>query len=192
MINLKNRKMSNKILTVIVFSFIIFACEKNESTVKSDIYSYEYSAFSKIKTTFNTLTNEYTLQDSVYIDTTIYVYSEVLTGDNYVFKYKHTYPDDVQIADDEYSETILIEIPTNLDAFTYEGDELNNLNTAFEYDCYCPMLGLIKADSGTISGVRIDDSNWEIELNLRFTGEQGGNTNVFQKRFSISETFKKE
>ncbi len=184
--------MSNKLLNVFVLSLIIYGCKKNESNINSDTYSYKYSASSKIETTFDTVINEYTSQDCIYIDTTIFANSEVIAGDNNVFKYFYSYADAPDIADDEYSESILIEIPVLEDTFYYDSDGLNGLNTAFEYSCYCSNLGLIKADSGTISGIKIDDNNWKIKLNARFTGKQDWTDELFQKRFSISEIFKKE
>lgn len=184
--------MSKKILQVVIFSFVLIACGKNEPTVNSVNYSYEYSTLSKIKITIDTFINEYMIKDSVYIDTVIYANPEVIAGENYVFKYLYEKYNEPGWVDGEYYESILLEIPVSEDNFLYDSDGLKRLNTAFEYYCYCSVLGLIKADSGTISGIKIDDNNWKIELNARFSGEQDGNDNLFQKRFSISEIFKKD
>lgn len=181
--------MIKKLFPWMLFVLVLSACEKDESNVKSDTYSYEYSTLSKIETTIDTFIHEYSWQDSAYIDTMIYASLGVVAGENYVFKYMYTYSDEVEVVDDEYAESFFIEIPVSGDTFSYEGDELEGLNSAFNYYCYCPTLGLTKADSGRISGTKIDDSHWKIELDVRFTGEQDGLDDLFQKRFSFTEVF---
>lgn len=184
--------MSKKLFPLLLFALVLFACEKDESPLESDTYSYTYSTSSKIETTIDTLVYEYTLQDSAYIDTIISVSSGVVAGENYVFRYTYTYDDELEIVDDEYAESFFIEIPVSGDTFSYDSDELKGLNTAFNYYCFCPTLGLTQADSGRISGVKMDDSHWKIELDARFTGEQDGNNDLFQKRFSFTKVFTEE
>lgn len=184
--------MNPKLFSVIIFSIVLFGCEKINLGRNPDTHSYKYSVLSKIEMTYDTVVQEFTLSDTTFVDTAVFVNSKVIAGDNYVFKYRYTYGDRPDYIDDEYTEFFLIEVPVNEDTFYYESEGLNDLNSAFSYLCYCPRLGLIKADSGTVSGVKIDENSWRLDINARFTGKQDGNPNLFQKTYAISKIFKAE
>lgn len=181
--------MITKIIQLVALSMIILSCEENGKDNNSDTYSYEYVTASMIVTKYDTVIHEYTLQDSNYLDTSIFVTSEIKEGDHMVFEYHYIYSDEAQIADDEYSERILLEIPADQESFIYTDEELHELNTTFDYYCFCPLVGLVKADSGIISGKKIDENKWKIEINARFS-EQDNNTEYsFEKWITVSEVF---
>ena len=92
----------------------------------------------------------------------------IANGTNLVFEYYFIADDEPNIADDEYSERIIFEIPPNLNEFSFSASELSNANTFFDKYCFCVIEGSIPIEVGSISGIKIDDTTWEITIDIAF------------------------
>jgi len=147
------------LLTVLL---ILLSCDEKESNL--DTYSYTFTENSELIIT--------TIEES-YMR-----FGSVEEGQNLVFKYRFKAHDEVQIADDEYAETIQFEIDPQLENFNYLNQELMNSNLVFAKHCFCffPFDELKNVDPiGIISGKKISNKEWNISINVTFYGDEERN-----------------
>jgi len=136
-------------LFVLVFSFILLSC--NSNTNES---SKEYSFTENSQLTLDA-------QEP-------HPFIKIVSGENLVFKYYFQKEDNENIADDEYSEAIFFEIDTDLEHFSYTDQDLTSINTYFNKYCFCIREGSTPITKGTIVGNKIDNSTWDIDLDITF------------------------
>ena len=145
------------ILLIFVLSFI--SCNEKESN--SDTYSYTFVDNSKLIIST--------------IEETYMKYGSIDDGKNLVFEYRFDAYDEIQIADDEYAETIQFEIDSNLQSFSYSNEELLNTNLVFTKHCFCYFPNDESKDVdpvGVITGEKLSNSEWRISINVTFYGGQ--------------------
>ena len=94
------------------------------------------------------------------------------SGANLVFTYNYVADDNPRIADDEYSERISFELNPDLTNIALEDGELTEIKLAFAPSCEC-ILEVVEIRSGKISGEKINENQWEFNLDLEF--EWAGN-----------------
>ena len=111
---------------------------------------------------------------------------EIKPGDNLVFQYEYVKNDNPNIADDEYTERIIFEIPANIDSFVISGEDLKKSNAVFGVFCFCLDHGYFWIDDGCIKGEKVDDKHWNIAINISAQASQTAFTMM------LSETFKKD
>ena len=114
-------------------------------------------------------------------------FGTVASGENLVFEYRFNAEDDAQIADDEYGETIRFEIDEDLNEFSYSNTELATMKLVFSRDCFCyfPMDVSKNVDpTGSISGQKISDKQWNIKIDVTFYGED---TRTIEERFTLKQ-----
>ena len=102
-------------------------------------------------------------------------YGNIEEGSNLVFEYEYSAEDAVNIADDEYSESIRFEINPLLTEFNYEGSELSDIKAVFSKSCYCFFDYDSDKDvppTGTISGEKISNTEWNISIDVTFYGDE--------------------
>jgi len=150
--------MKNYIIPII-FVLSLLSCNNKETN--SDTYSY-------------TFTESSTLIIST-IEESYLKYGTIEDGENLVFEYRFDAYDEVQIADDEYAETIKFEIDSELESFNYSNDELLNTNLVFSKHCFCyfPYDELKDVNPiGIITGEKLSNNEWEITINVTFYGDE--------------------
>ena len=142
-----------------IATFTLYSCSDDESN--GDTYTYSYFENSEL-----VIAN---LEDS-YMK-----FGNVEQGQNLVFEYRFDAYDNVQIADDEYSETIRFEIDKGLTEFSFSNDDLAQIKPAFTKYCFC-YFGMEAAKNvdptGTISGKKIADNKWDIHIDVTFYGDE--------------------
>ncbi|MDP5169830.1 MAG: hypothetical protein NWR72_06270 [Bacteroidia bacterium] len=110
-------------------------------------------------------------------------YVEIINGDKLVFQYQYLKNEKANIADDEYTENIYFEIDPSVDAFSYSGkEELESINLIMQAICFCPVI-IATPQSGSISGKKINDNTWEIDLNVTFDWDGSVVESEFSARF---------
>lgn len=96
-------------------------------------------------------------------------FANVERGDNIVFEYFFVAEQEDLIADDEYAERIIFEITPSATSFSFTDEELSTPQSFFNRFCFCASLGSVPITSGTISGTKINDTEWDINIDVSFT-----------------------
>lgn len=154
--NMKTTKM------LVLIAFLLLSCstdEINEDDHRDAVY-YSYTAKSRL-----TISSP----EQQYMN-----YGLIEEGENLVFEYQFIAYDEEQIADDEYAETILIEIDSSLESFAYADDELATLPIVFTQYCYCyfPMDESKNVPpKGTIQGEKRANDEWHLTIDVTFYGD---------------------
>jgi hypothetical protein len=91
---------------------------------------------------------------------------EVADGDHVVFMYEYNYEDEEFIADDELTELLYFQIPSNQDEFTIEASSFETQKVYFNRICFCVKTGFEHPTSGTISGKKLAANQWEVSADL--------------------------
>lgn len=112
--------------------------------------------------------SEYRFYENSSIRVGDFDFAVIEDGTNLVFEYFFTADEEPNIADDEYSERIIFEISPELEAFSFSASELISANTYFDKYCFCLIEGSIPIAEGSISGMRIDSSTWDITIAITF------------------------
>lgn len=129
---------------LLVFSLISLGCSDNQT----EFTTFKYFESSTIETQ----------NDPNFFLATIE------NGNNLVFEYEYVLEADPDIADSGFSETILFEIDPTLNEFTYSNQELVDSNTYYRQLCFCPTDDSILITNGTISGRKLTERTWEIDI----------------------------
>jgi hypothetical protein len=108
---------------------------------------------------------------------------DIVPGDKLVFQYEFVKNDSPQIADDEYTEYILFEIPAGLDSFIISGEDLKKSNAVFGAFCFCANVGYFWIDNGCIKGERVNNSTWNIAINISAQAPQHEFTKMLSEEF---------
>jgi len=138
------------IVFILLFCFILFGCNNNNNDSRKE---YSFTENSQI-----------TLDDNKPNP-----FTKIESGENLVFNYYFQKEDNENIADDEYSESIIFEIDPELEHFSYTDNELLSINAYFNKSCFCLINGSIPIIKGTIKGDKVDDLTWEVQINVSFT-----------------------
>ncbi len=94
-------------------------------------------------------------------------YPYVGAGTSIVFHRYFQEEDNPQIADDEYAEDFMIELPSDADYFEITGDQLGDIPILFNQYCYCAPIDFVQFTDGQILGQR-KGSNWELDVDVEF------------------------
>lgn len=88
-------------------------------------------------------------------------YPFLVAGDSVVLHRYYQAEDEEQVADDEYSEDLYVQIPADISSFDYDADALKSLKISFHPHCFCiPTLGQIIND-GSLKGEK-SGSKWKV------------------------------
>ncbi|WP_258102586.1 hypothetical protein [Marinoscillum sp. MHG1-6] len=94
-------------------------------------------------------------------------YPYVFEGNNLVFSRHYEKEDNVMVADDEYSEDFLIEVPGGNEHFFYSDEQLGNIGIIYKSYCFCPFRDTLVVLSGTIQGQK-NASLWEVKIDITY------------------------
>ena len=152
------------IKTVLITSLIFTSCSKENEEYNEEYLLYNFSENKQL----NIETS-----DGSYMK-----YGNIQEGSNLVFEYKFLAEDIVNIADDEYSESIRFEINPSLTEFNYQDSELSDIKAVFSKSCFCFFDYDSDKDvepTGTISGKKISQTEWNISIDVTFYGNEHKN-----------------
>lgn len=139
--------MYRKILILSSLLLLAVSCSNDDNN--GDIEEYQFYQNSRI------VVNEFD-------------FAEIENGNNLVFEYRFIADDEPNIADDEYSERIIFEIDSSADSFSLTNEELATANTYFDKYCFCFIDGSIAIENGTLTGTRVNENRWEVNINVSF------------------------
>ena len=110
----------------------------------------------------------------------------VVDGENLVFSYQKNDIDDPDLIDDETTNIIRFEIATDQNSFSFSDNELSQLSAYYDKVSFV-FIPTTAITQGTISGVKIDDSNWDIMINVTIFSDFIGTARNFvvEQRFTI-------
>ena len=100
-------------------------------------------------------------------------WGQIKEGKNLVFEYVFSAEEDSRAEDDEYSEYIKFEIDPELTSFNYSDSALHNTKIVFTKSCFCDFDYQETMDVepyGTISGEKVSNTEWNINLDIIFYG----------------------
>jgi len=161
---------------LILLSLILISCSDGDDNKSEKIVAkYAYSYFENKKIVLSSSDNSYLK------------YGLIEAGGNLVFEYRYTAEDNPAIADDEYAETILFEIQPNIQNFSYTDSELSSINIVFTKYCFCYFPKSNEKDkdpTGTISGKKLSNNQWEITMDITFYGDE---RKSFTERFILKQ-----
>ena len=160
--------MKNFLYKTLVFILLFSCSQQEESSEGSYCYNFQENA---------QLTIEPFYEES-------YMKNGIVTqGNNLVFTYEYEAEDELNIADDEYSEVIQFEIEPAVTEFVYSDNELDTINAVYTESCFCDFTDESKNTSpqGTISGKKISETEWDITIDVTFyTDDQKSISNMFR------------
>lgn len=141
-----------KILLLLVIASYCLSCSNDDDGNIPDIITYSF------------------VEDAMIITNEVQGFSLASQGEgnNLVFEYRMEEGDDPDIADDEYVETILFEIPLDATSFQYTDEEILDTKMYFSQFCYCDPIGSIQISKGVLKGEKQNDNSWSIELDVTF------------------------
>lgn len=88
-------------------------------------------------------------------------------GDKIVFTYFFDAAQEDDIADDEFSEFIIFEIDPVLESFNYTATDFDIISPYYRVSCFCSSDSTL-ITSGSISGTKINDTLWEVTIDVEF------------------------
>ncbi len=157
-----------KIIALLVLCISIMSCSKK--TDETFAYNFEENAQLNIET-----------REGIYMK-----FSSITEGADVVFSYEYNAADDVNTADDEYSEYIRFQIDPSTIEFSFSDDELQDINAVYSESCFCDFSNNGEKNvppKGTISGKKISETEWDITIDVTFYGdEQKSVSSIFRQK----------
>lgn len=115
---------------------------------------------------------------------------EILQGDKLVFEYIFVREDNPNIADDEFTETMVFETNTNISERTFKDEEILNQKAIYRYLCYCGPVGKVKETKGSLSVSRLSNESFQVVADIEFIFEPAENfTNPVSRKVDFDEIF---
>lgn len=111
-------------------------------------------------------------------------YIDIASGDKLVFTYKYVKNDKENIADDEYTEYIYFEVDPSAESFDFQDSGLSDAALIMNPICFCiPGLGIPL--SGSLSGSKINDNRWQVDLDVVFDWNGDTREGEFSAEFEV-------
>jgi hypothetical protein len=155
-----------RILYTFFICFLFFSCKKNApGDCTTDQYTYEFYPSSKIDTASTS---------------DMRLFFQIKPGNDLVFNYTHEGPACKSIADEEYSDKLVFQVPAASNSFLYENSQLTDAMCLFIKIAF-GTNGAYKVNSGFLKGTKISATKWDIEINVDVGGSIG--------RINLKKTF---
>jgi hypothetical protein len=105
-------------------------------------------------------------------------------GNNWVFKFDFSASESPAIADDEFSEQVLLEMPAPKgNRFTINQSDLKNLKVIYGRSCFCKDSGPRLVQDATITGKKVGKNRWLLSFEIVVEPRPGVNAEAFTKTF---------
>ncbi len=92
--------------------------------------------------------------------------AKVVKGEKLVFKYSFSDEGNLNIADDEYYESILFQVPKGVNEFVFKNKDLVEALVYFDSRCFCPSKDSLVISKGEITGKKVNEKEWEINIDV--------------------------
>jgi hypothetical protein len=90
----------------------------------------------------------------------------VAAGNGFIFQMINSTLGSPQIADDEYTDILVCEIPGSQTSFSVEDAQLADLQVYFKRICFCPEVEFKAVTLGCLQGEELSPGNWRIQGKL--------------------------
>jgi len=157
--------MKKSILIILICTLVFSCTKKSEET-----YSYTFQENAQL-----------TIEP--YYEGSYMKNGTVTQGNNLVFTYRYEAEDEINVADDEYSEVIQFEIEPTSNEFDYSDNELVGIKAVYTESCFCDFTDETKNTSpqGNIRGKKISETEWDISIDVTFyTDDQKNISTIFR------------
>lgn len=92
--------------------------------------------------------------------------TQIISGNNYVFRYSMSVDPIPSAIDDEYADTVLFSVDKNsVDNFSFQDNYLSKVKALYEHQCFCPRTPE-PLTKGSIKGKKIDSKTWRVDGNF--------------------------
>lgn len=113
--------------------------------------------------------------DSIYFDVSY------VKGKKMVFKYSYIGADVEMIADDEYYESFEFEInPPKGNTFSFSSNQFEENKVLFKRSCFCLDGGIRQLYEGKITGKKINNTTWLVEMDVEIVPRDNKTRNPIQ------------
>jgi len=97
------------------------------------------------------------------------LFFQIKPGNDLVFSYTHDGPACKSIADEEYSDKLVFQVPAASNSFLYENGQLADAMCLFIKIAFWTNRAY-KVNSGFVKGTKISATKWDIEINVDVGG----------------------
>jgi len=88
-------------------------------------------------------------------------------GNNRVFKYQRTTHPPENLMDAGFSESLYFQLPAEKEQFSYEDEQLKQLDTYYTRSCFCRIIGALPVSEGYIKGTKLGGTIWKIKGSIK-------------------------
>lgn len=146
---------------------LLIACDRNDTLPDCTPERWSYTLQTAKAITIDTF--EITTSDTAY---TRYTY-QIAEGANLVFDYTHDFEDCRQIADDEQTDRIIFELPTNATYVKWEDSAAFAQAKVFYHRIGAWGTSPEPVVSGVLEGRKINGNRWHITASLQPASKNG-------------------
>ncbi|HLR31053.1 MAG TPA: hypothetical protein VK074_01095 [Fodinibius sp.] len=155
------------------------SCNITDSDQPRDSYSY---ALHKQAAIAVDTTQRPAGEDST---TTVTSFS-IAPGNNKVFAYKHNVNPPEGLADAGLTETLVFQIPSQIDSFEWSGQNLQEHSVWYKRSCFCPLSGAaFEVTKGSIRGDKLSAVHWIVRANITVESPAGRFKIAFDEPFYV-------
>lgn len=161
-------------LAILLSLTLFLACSEKNDTILPLCETYEFTCvdpFDETALTNDCLDNHdctFTIHENSGLDYANPTSDPVIEGKKTVFKMFDDTQGDPTIADDEFTKVVTFEVDSDLESFSIENGQLNDVQLRFINLCFCSEVVFKNATSGCIEGQKIDENFWQIQVNADF------------------------
>lgn len=112
---------------------------------------------------------------------------EIVPGTKMVAAYVHFSDPSENIIDEELTTSLFFEFDPSQGSFVLEDSALWNASGLYREDCYCRRTS-VRIAEGRISGQKLDNKHWEMDIDIRFQKQQFDST-VLDRDFQLVDQF---
>jgi hypothetical protein len=125
---------------------------------------------------------------------------EIIAGDKQVFEFFHSDEGEELIADDEFYEWFVFQIPAETQKLDLKDEEILALNPVYRYSCYCTNDNGLSDLKGTLTLNKKKGEKYTVEADLSFFiiipqyNEQGQEISKFvtrEQKLQFKQTFER-
>ncbi len=118
---------------------------------------------------------------------------DIESGSKRVFEYIFVKEDNPMIADDEFSEAMVFEIPSTTKNATFKDNEIKDLNLTYRYVCYCLPVNGLKDIKGTLDVSEKSGGKFQVkaDMELFFESPEGMENTTNSRQIAFDEVFVK-
>jgi len=122
-------------------------------------------------------------------------YPLVKSGDNLVFHFFQSGPNDPTIIDEEFAEDFLFEINTSENSFNYSSDDLSvyTIPLVYRQYCFCSGFNEVEMTTFNLEGIKQSNGDWilraDVLLTLSYVDDQDVVQNEWTHEINVNGRF---